>query len=394
MVLDTGSSDPWIITPGFQCVDLYSGDLEDEDYCYFGPVYDSTQSSTYVPIADENINLSYADGEFMTGSMGYEIFSMGGITVPSQQFGLVNYAGWLGDGVSSGLIGFAYSTITSAYAGTDPTQDQPHHTLQYNTLFTNMWNESLVAPVFSLALDRDPNSGGVLALGGIPNIPHTPYWVSTPIQSVGVLPGTNTLAYEYYTVESDGFAVSGEPNAQFGPVGGSNPAKTPLMEPGAVVVDSGTSVLYAPNTVADAFAAAFDPPATIDNDSGMYDCDCMGTPPVFGVSIGEKVFYVNPVDLIVQTGEDTCISGVQPNNGGLTILGDVWMKNVIAVHDIGGGDDEIRGEGVRYFDSQWCPGNDVMAYVYTLHVWFGVRIRLRAGHSLLFVRVEVHKYQT
>lgn len=357
VVLDTGSSDPWIITPNFQCLDLYN-DPQTEDYCGFGPLYDSTQSSTYVPITNKNINVSYADGEFLAGSMGYETISMGGISVQQQQFGLMNVAGWLGDGVSSGLIGFAYSTITSAYAGTDPTQDQPHHTIQYNTLFTNMWNESLIAPVFSLALDRDPNSGGLLALGGIPDIPHTPFWVSTPIQSVGVFPGTTTPAYEYYTVQSDGFAVSGEPNAQFGPVGGNNQAKTPLMAPGAVVVDSGTSVLYAPNVVSDAFAAAFNPPATVDPDTGMYDVDCNGIPPTFGVSIGGKVFYVNPADLIVLVGEDACISGVQPSDGGLTILGDAWMKNVIAVHDIGA---EMMRFAAREFDVLTQGSNSVPA---------------------------------
>lgn len=335
VILDTGSSDPWLITPDFICVDYNTGEEQTQDYCWFGTPYDATASTTYTPIRNENINVSYADGEYLTGSLGFESFTMGGITVAQQKFGLMDYAGWIGDGVSAGLIGFAYSTITSAYRGTDPHQDQRGATLTYNTLFTNMWNLSLIAPVFSLVLDRDPNNGGLLALGGIPDIPHSPIWVSTPIQSVGVFAGTTTPAYEYYTIHSEGFAVSALPSVQFGPVDTDDARKTPLIENGTVVVDSGTSLLYAPNPVADAVADGFDPPAQFDDTRGMYVIDCDATPPVFGVSVSNKIFYVHPADMIVPSGAGDCISGVQPNNGGLTILGDVWMKNVISVHDIG-----------------------------------------------------------
>lgn len=335
VILDTGSSDPWFVTPDFQCVDFTTGDPETQDYCWFGGSYDSSLSTTFTPIPNENINVSYADGEYLTGSLGFEAFTMGGITVPQQKFGLMDYAGWMGDGVSSGLIGFAYSTITSAYHGTDPHRDQKGATLTYNTLFTNMWNLSLIAPVFSLVLDRDPNLGGLLALGGIPDIPHSPYWASTPIQSVGVFAGTTTPAYEYYSIYSEGFAASALPSSIFGPVDTDDGSKTPLMQNGTVIVDSGTSLLYAPNPVADAVSAGFDPPALFDENRGMYVVDCDATPPTFGVSVSGKIFYVNPADLIVPSGSGDCINGVQPNNGGLTILGDVWMKNVISVHDIG-----------------------------------------------------------
>lgn len=335
VILDTGSSDPWFVTPNYQCVDFNTRDPETQDYCWFGTPYDPSQSNTYTAIDDENINVSYADGEYATGTLGYEQFTMAGITVQQQKFGLMNLAGWMGDGVSSGLIGFAYSTITSAYAGIDPSKDKKGATLQYNTLFTNMWNLSLIPPVFSLVLDRDPNLGGLLALGGIPDIPHSPIWVSTPIQSVGVFAGTTTPAYEYYSIYSDGFAVSADASAIFGPIDTENGSQTPLMENGTVIVDSGTSLLYAPNDVADAVAEGFDPPASFNSDTGMYVVDCTATAPLFGSSVSGKIFFVNGADLLVPDGSGGCISGVQPNNGGLTILGDVWMKNVISVHDIG-----------------------------------------------------------
>lgn len=271
----------------------------------------------------------------MNGAMAYESFTLGGITVPQQEFGVVDKAAWYGDHYSSGLVGFAYATLTSAFYGTDPSQDTKGNTTLYNPLFVSMYNLSLIAPVFSLAIDRDPNNGGVLALGGIPDIPHSPYWASSPIQSVGVFSGTDIPAYEFYTVQSDGFAISSSPYTQFNTQNTDNPSKTNVIDGGMVVIDSGTSLVYAPNAVADAVAAAFSPPATYNENVGTWYVSCNATAPIFGVSISQKIFFVNGEDLVVPSSDNECISGVQRNNGGLAILGDVWMKNVISVFDIG-----------------------------------------------------------
>lgn len=337
------------MTGNYACVDPYTGAVQQSQAdCYFGPAYNSTSSSTFTNITNQNFNITYSDRETLTGGMGYESFTLGGITVPQQKFAYVNYAAWYGDGYSSGLVGFAYSTLTSAYSGTNPHNDQRGGTQMYNTLFTNMYNLSLTAPIFSLAIDRDPNNGGVLALGGIPNIPHSPQWVSASIQSVGVFVGTTTPAYEFYTIQSDGFAVSASPATQFNPFyGTTSPHKTNLIANGSVIVDSGTSLVYAPNSVADAVAAAFRPPATYDMNTDAYFVSCSAIPPVFGVSIAHKILFVNGADLIVPSSQGQCISGVQPNNGGLTILGDVWMKNVLSVFDIGA--EKMRFAARQYY---------------------------------------------
>ena len=355
VVVDTGSSDPWLVAPNYTCIDPNTGKAQDDTYCYFGTPYESASSTTYVPILGENFNITYADEELLNGAMAFEKFTLGGVTVPGQKFGLVDYAAWYGDGYSSGLVGFAYGTLTSAYSGTNLSQDQRGNTLMYNPLFVNMYNLSLIAPVFSLAIDRDPDDGGLLALGGIPDIPHSPYWVSTPIQSVGVFSGTTTLAYEFYTIQADGFAYSASLSTQFNPYTTNNPYKTHLLDKGTVIIDSGTSLLYAPDAVAAGVGAAFSPPASYSQETDTYYVSCTARAPVFGVSIGSKIFYVNALDLIVPSSEGQCVSGVQPNMGGLTILGDVWMKNVISVFDIGA--EEMRFAAREFYGmrSQGIP---------------------------------------
>ena len=199
-----------------------------------------------------------------------------------------------------------------------------------------MYTNAGVPSLFSMAMDRDVNKGGVMALGGIPDIPHSPYFASTPILPVGVNSTNGALVYQYYTIDIDGFAFSADASTQFNPTNSVNPRKSSLVGNGTdVIIDSGTSLCYIPEDVAAGVAAAFNPPATYDDSVASYYVDCDAKAPIFGVSIAKKIFWVNSADMIVALGEGTCVLGVQPNSGGLNILGAVFMKNVISVFDIG-----------------------------------------------------------
>lgn len=332
VVIDTGSSDPWLATSDFQCYDVYDDSPQEQDYCEFGALYNVGQSATYSPIANQNFNIRYADGEYLRGTMAYETVTMAGVTVPRQQFATVNEAAWFGDELSSGLVGFAYKTLTSAHAGTTSSGAA----ILYDPLFVNMYTNAGVPSLFSMAMDRDVNKGGVMALGGIPDIPHSPYFASTPILPVGVNSTNGALVYQYYTIDIDGFAFSADASTQFNPTNSVNPRKSSLVGNGTdVIIDSGTSLCYIPEDVAAGVAAAFNPPATYDGSVDSYYVDCDAKAPIFGVSIAKKIFWVNSADMIIALGEGTCVLGVQPNSGGLNILGAVFMKNVISVFDIG-----------------------------------------------------------
>lgn len=350
MVVDTGSSDPWLAMADFDCYDPIDDSPLDEEYCEFGPPYDPESSSTFVPIANQNFNISYADGEYLTGGLAYESFRMAGIDVPNQQFGVVDQAAWYGDGISSGLVGFAYRTLTSAHAGSDPSSDVKGQTVLYNPLFVNMYENQGVPPVFSIGIDRVQSIGGVLAIGGIPDIPIAPYWATAEIHPVGVNRTNGQPVYEFYTIDVDGFAVSNSTSTQFNPYDNNNPLKLPLIGNGTdVIVDSGTSLMYLPDEVALAAAEAFNPAASWDPSSDAYFVDCNAKAPVVGVAIDNKIFYVNAQDMIIQITEDLCVTGVQPNLGGLNILGGTFLKNVLAVFDIGA--EQLRFAARQYYST-------------------------------------------
>lgn len=82
VILDTGSSDTWLIASGFECVNA-SGQEQSEASCDFGPVGPSSFEDGQ--ISDENFNITYGDGEFVTGIVGYEDVTVAGLTVTKQE---------------------------------------------------------------------------------------------------------------------------------------------------------------------------------------------------------------------------------------------------------------------------------------------------------------------
>lgn len=109
VIVDTGSSDTWVAESGFECVSVSnSSHVVPESECEFGPTY--TSSSSFQQIPGEFFNITYGDGEFLNGIMGTNQITLAGIEV-TQEMALVNYAGWDGDGVTSGLTGLAFPAL-------------------------------------------------------------------------------------------------------------------------------------------------------------------------------------------------------------------------------------------------------------------------------------------
>lgn len=338
VVVDTGSSDTWFVLSNFTCEDPSSGQGLPQSQCYFAAYY--TPSSTLHFIPDRNFNISYADGEMLNGGFGYENLTIAGISIPQQEIALVENAAWYGDGTSSGLMGLAYSYITNAYAGDNPSDDVPTQNIPYSDIFATMEADGLTSGLFSLALNRESttgsSSGGYLAFGGIRDIPHDPVFVSTPIEIVAVNTATNTSIYEFYAIEITGWAITTSKATQFNTGPYENSLKQSLLATNtSAIVDSGTSLLYAPEEVAESLAAHFSPAAEFNDDYGVYTVSCTATIPIFGVAIGSKVFYVNSADLLIEEEPGLCVMGVQASSGGMNILGDAFLRNVLAVFDVG-----------------------------------------------------------
>jgi hypothetical protein len=68
MIPDTGSSDTWLMSSTFECLDA-SFHQQNQTYCDFGPPYNGTFSGG--KINDQHMNISYANGASLNGPMGF-----------------------------------------------------------------------------------------------------------------------------------------------------------------------------------------------------------------------------------------------------------------------------------------------------------------------------------
>ena len=134
----------------------------------------------YGEIPDENFYIEYGDLEFLQGTFGLEDVSIGGLTAHKQTVALVELAYWFGDDITAGLMGLAYPALTSEFPGTNVSADDYNKTILYNPIITTLWKEHKMAPVFSLALERESNKG-LIALGGLPPVIPASAFYSTPI---------------------------------------------------------------------------------------------------------------------------------------------------------------------------------------------------------------------
>jgi hypothetical protein len=117
VVMDTGSSDTWLASTTFQCVNPQTRTRLPQNRCGFGTLFDADDSPSFDEIPTHQFGVRYTDGEFLTGVLGTEELGIGGVNEDQlkvrQTVGVVERGWWMGDRVSSGLMGLAYPTLAS-----------------------------------------------------------------------------------------------------------------------------------------------------------------------------------------------------------------------------------------------------------------------------------------
>ncbi|KIK69883.1 hypothetical protein GYMLUDRAFT_236344 [Collybiopsis luxurians FD-317 M1] len=346
MIVDTGSSDTWVPEVGFACFDLENNPVP-QSQCAFGTNgFNTSASPTFKVDPGVNFNITYGDGEFLTGGAGFETVTVADMAVANQEIGIVSKAAWEGDGFNTGLLGLASPNLTSIYEGTNPDNDEfPETQIPYNPFFYSAVQQGLVSnPFFSVALDRGSFAAennslfdgnlGFIAFGGIAPVPVTKTAVTVPIQGYDAqtfLPQNGTrVTYFYYTVDVESMSFTGN--------------KKTFGTTNNIILDTGTTLNYVPTNVANAFAAAFDPPAVFDEDFGVYVVVCSAKVPEFTVNIAGKVFTVDSADNLLplgiqdDNGNDLCASGTSDGGpaeqGNIFILGDTFLHNVVVTFNI------------------------------------------------------------
>ncbi|KAK8853436.1 hypothetical protein IAR55_004142 [Kwoniella newhampshirensis] len=283
---DTGSADLWLPVSCSNCNSKQ---------------FDSSKSSTYTT-KGEAFDVEYGSGQ-VSGVLARDTVSIANTAITGQYFGAVSSESDDFHGnPNSGVIGMAFSSISSS--------GKP-------TYFENLIStKSVTSPLFSFHLSRRQATGSQLCIGCTDNSKYT--------GSISWIP---VISQTYWSVSMTSFSGNG---------GKSNALSSSLI--GAI--DTGTTLIYVPTAVANAFYAQIPGSSKADQyGQGFYQFPCKAS---LAVQIGfnGQSFAINNVDFNLgktSSGSSMCVGAVLavadgfPNN--LAIVGDAFLKSWYSVYD-------------------------------------------------------------
>ncbi|KAG8833197.1 hypothetical protein FRC17_011145 [Serendipita sp. 399] len=342
VLLDTGSSDTWVVAAGCTCTGLNCSG------CSSGKEWDSSSSSTWSQ-RGKVLTIQYGSG-LVTGRTGKDVVTIGGFTIADQVIGLVDQAARTLPGTVEGLLGLAFGTL--ARAGGTPwwlriaNGDASERGGTLDTRMMSFWFSRYVnAPDMGM----NDHAGGQFTLGGTNSSLYTGdinyisimkpvKWWLIPIQAVGIEGGSSVQV------------ASGEDGA---------------------IIDTGTTLVGGEDTVlAEVFAqipGAMKSTEIPNNGgarlNGFYVLPCNSTA-VVTLTFGGEAYTYSTADLLYQRIDDIlpdyCLSSLflfsskdphsilyAPTGAPYWLVGDSFLKNVYSVFTLGdGGEGEAGLQGM------------------------------------------------
>ncbi|KAI1330496.1 eukaryotic aspartyl protease [Xylariaceae sp. FL0255] len=300
--IDTGSSDLWVNTPTSSLCE------EGDNPCASAGTYSANSSSTYAYVGSW-FNISYVDGSGASGDYATDTVTVGSSTVDSLQFG-IGYT----SSSSQGILGIGYPE-NEAQVGTAGKSS-------YDNLPAALVSSSQISRnAYSLWLnDIDANSGSIL-FGGVDTDQYTGSLSTLPIQANGGV-------YSEFLITLTSISLS----------------NTTIQDSMAlaVLLDSGSSLSYLPDSIANSIfnkvGAEYDPdsesayvPCSIADSSSKMAFDFSGVK--ISVPMDELVLDIDD-RLKFSNGEAACLFGIAPAGTSTSVLGDTFLRSAYVVYDI------------------------------------------------------------
>lgn len=363
VTLDTGSADLWV--PSTECP---------ASSCPFYR-FDTSNSSTFKAL-DKPFGIQYGIGS-VNGTYATDTVSVGGASIPNQQFGLASItedimqpnpsAGGTGSNTpepfntsgsdtveANGILGLGYPSLTQANSQGEGA---------YNPFVFNLASQNVIKePIFSIFLNSisEPNWSGEIIFGGIDetkfvgDLTYLPVASLTTRSSSGVsssVDDKSNAGYYYWMVYGQGIGVKNSNT-------GSNPSWK-LREIGAYILDTGTTLTYLPTSVATDIVTAFagERNFALDRQSGVFivDCATAKSPAIFQLQMSQSSSVSdNPLILSVPASElvipidgtsadnaQVCMFGIAPLGGAggigsnMYLIGDSVLRSAYMVFDMG-----------------------------------------------------------
>ncbi|KAI9718941.1 MAG: hypothetical protein M1812_003826 [Candelaria pacifica] len=311
--IDTGSSDLWTSASTSQICKSRSRPCQDTG------TYNANASSTYKYL-NSGFNISYVDGSGALGDYVTDTARIGNVEVPGLQFG-VGYS----SNLAEGILGVGYE-INEAQVNRQGQKT-------YSNLPQLMVDGGLIqSSAYSLWLNDLEASQGSILFGGVDTDQF-----HGELQTLPVLTTNGVYTEFLIALTSINLSNGGKKASLFS-------SRNNAM---AVLLDSGSSLTYLPDTIADAIftqvgasydtksQAAYIPCSMMNNASTL---DFTFTSPVISVPMNELVIDLGSAEdgspLTFPDGTPACLFGIGPSGGSTNILGDTFLRSAYVVYDL------------------------------------------------------------
>ncbi|KPM36321.1 putative aspartic-type endopeptidase OPSB [Neonectria ditissima] len=304
--LDTGSSDLWVNTPDSPICSTAS------NLCGESGTYNANKSSTYEYVGSY-FNISYADGSGASGDYVTDTFRVGDVKIADLQFG-VGYESTSDQGVLG--IGYDKNEVQADLAGKST----------YKNLPAKMAADGLIASnAYSLWLNDLSSETGTILFGGVDRAQYEGDLITVPIEK-------NSGVYSDFFIALTGLAF------------GSTTIDDSLAL--AVLLDSGSSLTYLPESITDVIFDQVDAVYQEANGVAFVACSLaddtgnltfkFSDPAEIVVPISELVIdylQITGRQLSFDDGSEACMFGIAPSSG-TNILGDSFLRSAYVVFDL------------------------------------------------------------
>lgn len=298
--IDTGSSDLWVNAASSRLC------REQGNQCGQSGTYNANDSSTY-QFVNNAFNISYVDGSGAAGDYATDTFRFGGQTIRDMQFG-IGYTSTSPEGILG--IGYTINEVQVNRFGLEEYPNLPQKLKDDGTINAN---------AYSLWLnDLDASTGSIL-FGGVDTDKFTGTLATLPI-----VREQNVFA-EFIIVLTD-MGLAGNTTSLFAD------ANVPVL------LDSGSSLMYLPDSVANALYSQFNARYDSRQGAAFVDCDLANRQGSLEFGFSGVTISVPYNELVitaaVSRGQPVCILGIGPAGNSVSVLGDTFLRSAYVVYDL------------------------------------------------------------
>ncbi|KAL8734495.1 MAG: hypothetical protein Q9166_001395 [cf. Caloplaca sp. 2 TL-2023] len=298
LLVDTGSSDLWVNSPGSD-ICQYPG----YGLCSDSGTYNANASSTYAYL-NSDFDVRYLDGSRGLGDYASDTLRIGSEReLEGMQFG-IGYQ----SSSTVGVLGLGYSA--NAGSPGEPYPNLPQRLVDQGHIQSN---------AYSLWLDDIESNTGTILFGGVDTEKYHGTLQTLPIQQVDG-------RFIHFIVTLTGLSLSRSGRRQ----------AFEQHLPTAVLLDSGTSLTYLPNELTDAIYTELGIQSYGSQEYVYVDCSLADSNDTLDFELTSVHIVIPMNELVIPDSgpRDRCIFGIVESNNTIGLLGDTWLRSAYVVYDL------------------------------------------------------------